>query len=321
MATVVVSEDAMIRAETLESVLGDEAAVVSAELDNVEDITAVAGEAEALVVDVNTPVPAAVFEQCDRLQIVARAGVGVDRVDIRAAADHGVTVTNVPDYCEEEVSTHAVSLLLASVRRLNVYDRAVKGGGWNWTDGQPIHRLTGQTVGFLSFGQLAKRTAEKLAGFDCQLVAADPFVDSDEMADYGVEKVPFDQLLEHADHISIHAPLTDETHHLFDREAFERMSETAVVVNVGRGPIVDEAALIWALENDEIAAAALDVLEDEPLTDSALTDRDEVILTPHAAFYSEESVTELNEQIATDILAVFAGEEPEGYVDPDADWL
>ena len=321
MATVVVSEDAMIRPETLQSVLGEEAAVVSAALDDAEAIVAAASEASGLVVDVNTPVPAVVFEACDRLEIVSRAGVGVDGVDVPAAADHGVTVTNVPDYCRDEVATHAVSLLLASVRRLNVYDRAVKRGDWTWTDGQPIHRLTGETVGLLSFGQLARATAGKLAGFDCRLVAADPFVDREEMAAYGVEKVDFEDLLDVADHVSIHAPLTDETRGLFDREAFRRMSETAVVVNVGRGGIVDEDALAWALNNDEIAAAGLDVLEDEPLTDSPLADRDEVILTPHAAFYSEESLTELNEHIARDILAVFAGEQPTGLVDPDADWL
>ena len=230
-------------------------------------------------------------------------------------------MVNVPDYCREEVSTHAVSLLLASIRRLNVYDRSVKGGRWDWADGAPIHRLTGETVGFLSFGQLAKATAEKLAGFNCDIVAADPYVEADEMAALGVEKVPLDELLETADHVSVHAPLTDDTRHLFDRDAFRKMSETAVLVNVGRGPIVKEDALVWALENDEIAAAGLDVLEDEPLTDSSLADRDDVILTPHTAFYSEESLTDLNEHIGHDILAVFDDEEPAGYIDPEADWL
>jgi D-3-phosphoglycerate dehydrogenase len=230
-------------------------------------------------------------------------------------------VVNVPDYCREEVSTHAVSLLLASIRRLNVYDRSVKGGRWDWADGAPIHRLTGETVGFLSFGQLAKATAEKLAGFNCDIVAADPYVEADEMAALGVEKVPLDELLETADHVSVHAPLTDDTRHLFDRDAFRKMSETAVLVNVGRGPIVEEDALVWALENDEIAAAGLDVLEDEPLTDSSLADRDDVILTPHTAFYSEESLTDLNEHIGHDIRSVFDGEEPAGYIDPEADWL
>ena len=321
MQTVVVNDDPMIRADALRHVLGDDLTVEVADLQTTEDITETAADATALVVDVQTDVPAAVFEACENLEIVARAGVGVDGVDIPAAADHGVTVVNVPDYCREEVSTHAVSLLLASIRRLNVYDRSVKGGRWDWADGAPIHRLTGETVGFLSFGQLAKATAEKLAGFNCDIVAADPYVEADEMAALGVEKVPLDELLETADHVSVHAPLTDDTRHLFDRDAFRKMSETAVLVNVGRGPIVEEDALVWALENDEIAAAGLDVLEDEPLTDSSLADRDDVILTPHTAFYSEESLTDLNEHIGHDILSVFDGEEPAGYIDPEADWL
>jgi D-3-phosphoglycerate dehydrogenase len=321
MQTVVVNDDPMIRADSLRHVLGDDVTVEVADLQTTEDITETAADATALVVDVQTDVPAAVFEACENLEIVARAGVGVDGVDIPAAADHGVTVVNVPDYCREEVSTHAVSLLLASIRRLNVYDRSVKGGRWDWADGAPIHRLTGETVGFLSFGQLAKATAEKLAGFNCDIVAADPYVEADEMAALGVEKVPLDELLETADHVSVHAPLTDDTRHLFDRDAFRKMSETAVLVNVGRGPIVEEDALVWALENDEIAAAGLDVLEDEPLTDSSLADRDDVILTPHTAFYSEESLTDLNEHIGHDILSVFDGEEPAGYIDPEADWL
>jgi D-3-phosphoglycerate dehydrogenase len=321
MLTVVVNDDPMIRAETLRHVLGDDVTVVTADLQTTDDIIEAAADAAGLVVDVQTDVPAVVFEACENLQIVARAGVGVDGVDIPAAADHGVTVVNVPDYCREEVSTHAVSLLLASIRRLNVYDRSVKGGRWDWEDGAPIHRLTGETVGFLSFGQLAKATAEKLSGFNCEVVAADPYVDSEEMADHGVEKVPLDELLETADHVSIHAPLTDDTRHLFDRDAFRKMSDTAVLVNVGRGPIVKEEALVWALEHDEIAAAGLDVLEEEPLTDSPLADRDDVILTPHAAFYSEESLTDLNEHIGNDILSVFDGETPAGYIDPEAGWL
>ena len=321
MATVVMNDDPMIRAATLQETLGEAATVETHDLQTTDDLIEAAADAEALVVDVQTDVPAEVFEACERLQIVARAGVGVDGVDIPAAADHGVTVVNVPDYCREEVSTHAVSLLLASIRRLNVYDRSVKGGRWEWEDGAPVHRLTGETVGFLSFGQLAKATAEKLAGFNCRIVAADPYVESEEMAEFGAEKVPFDALLDEADHISIHAPLTDETKHMFDREAFTQMSKTAVLVNVGRGPIVKEDDLVWALEEDEIAAAGLDVLEEEPLNNPELAERDDVILTPHTAFYSEESLTHLNTHIGNDIIAVFDGDEPAGYIDPEADWL
>ncbi len=321
MATVVANENAMIRTEILQATLGDEAEVVTAALDSTDDIVTAAADAVGLVVDVNTPVPAEVFEACGDLEIVARAGVGVDRIAHDVAAAHGVTIVNVPDYCTEEVSTHAVAMLLAAVRKISLYDSRVDAGGWDWTDGQPIHRLTTRTIGLLSFGGLARRTAEKLSGLGCDIVAADPYVDAETMAEYGVEKVPFDELVEHADHVSVHAPLTDDTRGMFDRAAFERMSETGVLVNVGRGPIVSEDALAWALENGEIAGAALDVLEDEPPTDSPLVGRDDVILTPHAAFYSEESMRELNEHIANDILAVLAGETPKGYIDPESNWL
>jgi D-3-phosphoglycerate dehydrogenase len=319
MATVVTSDAAVIHPDTVQSVLGEEVTVRRAEFSAEDDIIDAAADATALIVGVDDQVTATVFDRCDGLRIVASAGVGVDNIDVEAAAEHDVTVVNVPEYCTEEVSTHAVSLLLAGVRRLGVYDRAVERGQWNWQDGRPIHRLREQTIGFLSFGKLAKRTAEKLASFECELVAADPYVEADEMAEYGVEKVAMDELLDHADHVSIHAPLTEETRHLFDRDAFRKMSDMAVLVNVGRGPVVDEEALRWALENGEIAAAGLDVLESDSPEESPLAERDDVIMTPHAAFYSEESVTDLNEHLAHDIQAVFDGQEPEGLIEPKAD--
>ena len=320
MADVVTNEDPRIRTDRLDTIFGPDLTVRSTELSTTEQILAAASDARALVVDVSIPVPEVVFENCEQLEVVARAGAGVDNIDIQAADDHDVTVVNVPTYCTEEVSTHAVTLLLNSLRRIKTYDRSVENAEWDWTAGQPVQRLSTQTVGFHSFGGLARRTAEKLAGFGCDLVAADPYVDEEVMDEYGVEPVSFYEMLEVADHISVHAPLTDETHHLFDREVFEQMSETGVLVNVGRGPIVDEEALVWALDNGEIAAAGVDVLEEEPPEASPLTGREDVIVTPHSAFYSEQSVTDLNEHIANDILAVFAGDEPKGFIDPTSMW-
>ena len=321
MATVVTSDDPRVQVDTLQSVLGDEHTVRSADLSSTERIVEAAQGAGALVVDTGIPVPEAVFEACGDLDVVARAGTGVDNIDIPAAADHGVTVTNVPEYCTEEVSTHAVSLFVTLFRRITSYDRSIESGRWDWTDGRPIRRLSGQTVGFYSFGGIAKRTAEKITGFGCELVASDPYVDADEMAAYGVEKVPFEELLQTADHISIHAPLTEETRHRFGRDVFERMRETAILINVGRGPIVDQAALRRALDAGEIAAAGLDVLNEEPPEDSELVGRDDVVVTPHTAFYSEDSLTDLNEHVARDVRDVFAGERPDGVVDPNAPWL
>ena len=318
MPTVVTSGDPRVQVDTLRSVLGGEHTVRSADLSSTRRLVEATQGAEALVVDTGVPVPAEVFEACGGLQVVARAGTGVDNIDIAAAADNDVTVTNVPEYCTEEVSTHAVSLFVTLFRRIKSYDGAIEGGRWDWTDGRPIHRLSEQTVGFYSFGGIARRTAEKMAGFGCELVAADPYVDADEMAAYGVEKLSFGELLETADHVSIHAPLTEETRHSFDRDAFERMGETAILINVGRGPIVDQTALREALDAGEIAAAGLDVLNEEPPEDSELVGRDDVVVTPHAAFYSEDSLADLNEHVARDVRDVFVGERPEGFVDPDA---
>jgi len=227
MPTVVTSGDPRVQIDTLRSVLGSQHTVRSADLSSTRRLVEATQGAEALVVDTGVPVPAEVFDACGDLQVVARAGTGVDNIDVVAAADDGVTVTNVPEYCTEEVSTHAVSLFVTLFRRIKSYDRAIESGRWDWTDGRPIRRLSEQTVGFYSFGGIARRTAEKMAGFGCELVAADPYVDAEEMAEYGVEKLSFGELLETADHVSIHAPLTEETRHSFDRDAFERMGETA----------------------------------------------------------------------------------------------
>ncbi len=321
MATVVTSEDPRIRIDTLASALGSAHTVRSEDLSSTDRVVEAAASADAFVVDTGVPVPTAVFENCGSLEVLARAGTGVDNIDVSAAEDHGVVVTNVPEYCTEEVSTHAVSLFLTLFRRIKTYDRAIENGRWDWTDGQPIGRLSEQTIGFHSFGAIAKRAAEKLGRFDCELLAADPYVDAEEMDAYGVRKVEFGELLREADHISIHAPLTEETHHRFDREAFERMNDRGILINVGRGPIVDQKALHRALDAGEIAAAGLDVLNEEPPENSALVGREDVAVTPHTAFYSEQSVRDLNEHVAADITAVFEGRRPDGLVEPDAPWL
>lgn len=323
MATLVVSDDPMIRPATIAEALDPSVTIETVAIDSPDDIidAVLTTDAVGLVVDVSSPVPSTVFERCGSLEIVARAGVGVENIAVKAAAEHGVTVANVPDYCMEEVSTHAVSMLLASLRRLKPYDRSVADGEWDWTVGVPIPRLADETIGFVSFGGLAKRTAEKLSGFDCELVAADPYVESEEMAAYGVRKVSTEELPTVADHLSIHAPLTPATRGMVDRETFEQMSDTSVVVNVGRGGIIDEAALVEALDAGEIGGAAIDVLETEPPETPTLAERDDVLVTPHAAFYSETSVTELNDHVGRDVAAVLAGERPDGYIDPDAEWL
>ena len=337
---VVLSDQKTIDVETGREVFGQATAETDVELDVVETpprtpeaVLKAIGDAEGLIVDAATPVTKEVLERAENLEVVGRAGIGVDNVDVAAASEEGVVVVNVPDYAIEEVSTHALTLLLACVRKVGVYDTQVKTGTWSWEDGRPLHRLRGKTLGLLAYGKIARRFAEKVSGFDLDVIACDPYVERDEMAAAGVEKVGFEELLESADFLSVHAPLTDETKHLLDADAFERIGgigsddgnetedEGVIVVNTARGPVIDVDALTTALSSGTIAAAGLDVFDPEPPGDHPLLDRDDVIVTPHTAWYSEESRRELSRSVATDVLRVLRGTDPVSPVDPESGWF
>jgi len=324
MARVVLSAFPMIDPETyrevLEETVDEPVEIEVTELGSTENLIAAAEGADAVVTDINTPVTAEALDALD-LRVVVRSAVGVDNIDVEAAAANGVTVTRVPDYCTDEVATHSVSLLLACLRSLKAYDDDVAGGGWSWEAGRPIHRVSASTIGFVSFGPIARRAAEQLAGFDADLVAYDPFVEAEEMADHGVEKAEFDELFDRADHVGVYAPLTDATRGMVDADALARLDADSVLVNVSRGPVVDADALLDALESGSIKGAGLDVLAEEPPEDDPLVGRDDTVVTPHAAWYSEDARDDLNRSGAADVAAVLNGETPEGRVDPDADWL
>jgi D-3-phosphoglycerate dehydrogenase len=324
MPRVVLSAFPMIDPETYREVLDDAVdepvEVDVAELGSTESLIAAAEGADAVVTDINTPVTAEALDRLD-LRVVVRSAVGVDNVDVAAAAERGVTVTRVPDYCTDEVAAHSVSLLLACLRSLKAYDDDVAAGGWSWETGRPVRRVSASTVGFVSFGPIAKRAAEQIAGFDADLVAYDPFVEAEEMAEYGVEKAEFDELFDRADHVGVYAPLTDATRGMVDADALGRLDADSVVVNVSRGPVVDADALLDALESGAIKGAGLDVLVEEPPEADPLVGREDTIVTPHAAWYSEEARDDLNRSGAADVAAALNGETPDGRVDPDADWL
>jgi D-3-phosphoglycerate dehydrogenase len=256
-----------------------------------------------------------VFEALPRLRVVARYGVGVDTVDLAAATARGVVVANVPDYGTEEVSNHAIAMLLALHRGLPRYDRAVRAGTWNFRSAGTILRLAGLTLGLVGVGRIGGAVARKLRPFGVTCLATDPFAT---VLPEGVGAVPLDELLAGADLVSVHAPLTAETHHLIDARALARMKPTAILVNTSRGGLVDTAALAAALREKRIAGAGLDVLETEPLgADSPLAALDNVLLTPHAAFYSEGSIVELKRKTALAVLDALAGRRPASVVNPE----
>jgi D-3-phosphoglycerate dehydrogenase len=320
MDRVVATEDPMIDVALLRDRL--DAEVVATSAPNGAALADAAADANALVVDVNTPVPRPVFEALDDLDVVARAGVGIENIDVAAAADHGAAVANAPDYCTDEVATHTVTLLLDCARSVAAYDRDTRDGHWGWERTRAVHRLRGRTLGLVSFGPIARRVREQLRGFDLEVVAYDPYVDADEMADADVEKVELDELYERAHYVSLHAPETDETRGMVDADALDRMREGAILVNTGRGGLIDEEALVRALSTNTIAGAGVDVLREEPPSeDHPLVGLDNCIVTPHAAWYSVEARQDLNETVADNVQAGLAGETPPEFIDPDTEWL
>ncbi|MEF8789809.1 MAG: C-terminal binding protein [Haloarculaceae archaeon] len=321
--TVVMSDEKTVDPRTQREIL--EAAGARIEVLDERTEAAVADAvrgADGLVVDSRTPVTAQVLGASETLRVVGRAGIGVDNVDLAAAAERDVTVVHVPDYCLDEVSTHALSLLLACVRNVPLQDRRTGEGTWDWREGRPLHRMRGRTLGLAGFGGIARRLASKLRAFGLEVVAYDPYVKATVMADYGVEEVGFEALLDRLDYLSIHVPLYGETREMFSTDEFERMADHAVLVNTARGPVVDEAALLDALETGEIARAGLDVLESEPPdAGNPLLAREDVVVSPHTAWYSEESRRDLSRSVASDVAAVLDGEAPTDPVDPELPWV
>jgi D-3-phosphoglycerate dehydrogenase len=282
-----------------------------------EDEVIEAAHAAAAVVAQYATISARVIAELTHCRVIARYGTGVDIVDVDAATRHNILVTNVPnDWCENEVADHAMALLLALARKVNVYDRATRGGTWRWQSGAPIHRLRGSVLGLLSFGAISRAIAARAAGFGMRITAHDPFLPAEEITAAGAEVVSFDDLVTESDCLVIQAPLTSETHHLFDEVQLRRMKPTAILVNTARGPIVDDRALHRALSEGWIAGAGLDDIEEEPAkvrdwrADNPLFSMDNVVITPHAAYYSEEAISTVRHFAAEEVVRVLTGQPP-----------
>lgn len=281
-----------------------------------EEIIALARGADA-VLNCYAKMTARVIESLERCKIIARYGIGVDNVDLAAATRAKIVVTNVPDYCIDEVSDHALALLLALERQIAAADRAVKGGAWEVVAHGGVRRLRGQTLGLVGFGKIAMAVAAKARAFGLRVLAHDPYLDTATIAGRGAESVDFDGLLAQSDVVSIHVPLSTETRNLIGARELGHMKPSAFLINTSRGGIVDEHALAEALKAGRIAGAALDVLLVEPPpADHPLRGLPNVILTPHLAFYSRESVIELQTKAAEEVARALKGEPPRSPVNP-----
>ena len=269
-----------------------------------------ARKADALMVTIQT-VDAALIGSLSNCKIIARVGAGLDAIDIPAAAAQGIWVTSVPDYSIDEVSTHAIALLLNHARRLQKMFASVRAGAWYDAAAiEPAPRLRGQVLGLIGYGRIGSTVAAKARGLGLNVIVVDPFIEIDEAQD-GVRQVGLDALLAAADFISLHSPLSDSSRHIINAAALEKMKSSAYLINTARGELIDEEALLNAVQSGSIAGAALDVLTVEPPPPDFPLLRDErITITPHAGWYSEASKLDVRVKAIDDVLRVLSGKAP-----------
>ena len=294
-----------------------------------DEFVALARDADAVItVGSIRPVPRKIIEQLKQCRLISNTQIGYDSIDTAAAAERGILVTNVPDYCVGEVSDHAMALILACTRKVVPLNNSARKGQWGLSaSGIEIQqhiwptmtRLEGQTLGLFGFGRVARALVLKARGFGLRIIAHDPYVAPEAAQQMGVAMVDWKRLLNESDFISIHAALTAETRHIFSHEAFNEMKPTACLINTARGGFVDEAALLQALKEGKLAMAALDVMDPEPPDpNSPLFTLDNFISTAHSAFFSPASEAERWHRPVEEVARVMRGEWPKAVVNPDA---
>jgi D-3-phosphoglycerate dehydrogenase len=267
-------------------------------------------QADALMVTIQ-PVPAALIASMQRCRLISRVGTGLDAIDIPAATERNIWVTFVPDYSIDEVSTHAITLLLAQARGLLPLVQGTRQGIWDASRAGVVQRLRDQTLGVVGFGRIGQAAAAKGRGLGLKVIAYDAYVDDTFFTAAGVQRVDLETLLRTADYVTLHVPLNGETHGLINAQTLSRMKPSAYLINTARGPLVDEEALLQAVQSGQIAGAALDVLAMEPPPpDHPLLREERILVTPHAAWYSEAAKVDVRVRGAEEVVRVLSGEAP-----------
>ncbi len=288
-----------------------------------EDIAKLAADAD-VILQQYAKIFRDTIEKLKNCKAICRYGTGVDIVDVEAAYEHGMIVTNVPDYCIDEVADHSITMGLMLLRRIPMFARATRRGEWHWSaSGGEILRFRTSTWGLIGIGRIAQNITRKLVDFGFEIIAYDPYVSRSLMNTHGVRKVGLDELFETADLVNVMCPYTPETHHIVDGQAFKRMKKTAVLINCSRGKCVDNAALYKALVAGEIASAGLDDTEEEPAKqknwkseDNPLFSLDNCFITPHSAYVSVQSLNECRYVAAENAKAILLGQPPLDQVFP-----
>jgi len=292
------------------------ASVIAAETGEETELTGLAADVDGILTNWKR-VTAGVLNAAVSCQSVGRLGIGLDNIDVACATTLGMVVTNVPAYCLDEVSDHAMGLILACSRKIAFYDRAAKSGVYDLRSGTPLYRLAGKSLGIFGFGKIGRVLARKPAAFGMLVLAHDPLLTAEQARESSVAPVSFEELLSQSDFISIHAPLIDGTRRLFSGDVFRRMKPTAFLVNTARGEIVDTGALITAIDAGLLAGAGLDVFPVEPpAVDDPVLRHPKIVITPHAAFNSVESLIELRRVAAKQMAQILGGVRPDFIVNP-----
>lgn len=292
------------------------ARVVGLQAKSEDDLLADARDCDAIM-NQYARVGARTIGVMERCKVIARYGVGVDIVDVDEATRRGILVTNVRDYCTEEVADHAIALWLTLARKLPHYDRATHAGIWRWQSGQPVHRLRGRTMGIVSFGKIGQAIGVRARAFGVEVVVYDPYLSTEAIGAHGARKVEKDELLRLSDYVMMQVPMTPETRHFLGPREFGIIKPGAIIINTGRGPTIDNKALYEALVSGRVAGAGLDDPEEEPAkraswnpSDNPLFSHESVVVTPHAAYYSEESIRLAREIAASEVARVLTGQKP-----------
>ena len=294
------------------------AEVVAAQCRTDEEALPLASDVSGIIHSA-APITRRLMEAAPKCLIVAHYGVGVDNIDVEAATELGIIVTNVPGYCVDEVSDHTLALLLACARKLVALDRTVRDGAWDYQQVGPIHRIRGRILGLVGLGRIGRVVAQKAQAFGLRVICHDPFVDPEEGKSLGVEMVSLEELLRNSDFVSLHLPLSKKTEKLIGEKELQAMNPTAFLINTSRRGLVDNQAVIRALKEGWIAGAGSDVMFDGlPFSaDEPALDLPNLILTPHAGWYSEESKAQLQGETAQEVARVLKGEKPVSMVNPE----
>jgi len=287
------------------------------EFDEEKFKTAIAA-ADALIV-IDRPLTEEHMTAMKKCRIILTLEVGYDFIDVRAATENGIIVSNVPAYAKEQVAVHALTLMLSVYRRIKIMLEETSRGGWNYNVGKPQFDTRGKKLGIIGLGKIGRTLVQKVQGLELEILAYDPYLADDIFELLNVKRCyDLDELLDAADFISLHAPLTDETYHMISEKELTLMKKEAVIINTCRGKVIDEKALCHALKNNIIAGAGLDVLEKEPPDkDNPILSLSNAIVTPHSAWYTEESLERLKNQGVDEVIRVLNGKRPRHVVNPE----